>query len=74
MGSSKVALKGETATDEMSGYPCSAWRKNSPSSPWLRCLAVLGPRYVKTEKIELTLPEQGRDEELSKFAKVCKLD
>ena len=41
-----------------------------PGFAW--CLAVL-PALAKMEKNELTLPDQGRAEELSKFAKVCKL-
>ena len=67
--SSKVALKGETATDEMSGDVFGVAKKFAVKP----VVAVLGGALVKMEKTELTLPEQGRAEELSKFAKVCKL-
>ena len=70
--SSKVALKGETATDEMSGYVFGVAKKFAVKP----VVAVLSgpPALAKMEKNELTLPDQGRAEELSKFAKVCKLD
>ena len=42
VGSSKVALKGETATDEMSGYVFGVAKKFAVK-PVVRCLAVLGP-------------------------------
>jgi hypothetical protein len=73
MDSSKVELKGETATDDMSGYVFGVAKKFAVKP----VVAVLGgprPALVNMEKTGLTLPEQGRAEELSKFAKVCKLD
>jgi hypothetical protein len=42
--------------------------------PVVAVLGGPGPALVKMEKNELTLPDQGRAEELSKFAMVCKLD
>lgn len=71
MDSSKVALKGETATDEMSGYVFGVAKKFA-MKPVVAVLGGPGPALVKMEKTKLTLPE--RAEELSKFAKVCKLD
>ncbi len=73
VNSSKVALKGETATDEMSGYVFGVAKKFAVK-PVVAVLGGPGPALVKMEKNELTLPDQGRAEELSKFAKVCKLD
>ncbi|MGZ8415656.1 MAG: hypothetical protein ACXWVQ_01525 [Methyloceanibacter sp.] len=73
VGSAKVALKGETATDEMSGYIFGV-AKQFAVKPVVAMLGGSGPALVKMEKNELTLPEQGRAEELGKFAKACKLD
>ena len=72
-GSAKVALKGETATDEMSGYIFGV-AKQFAVKPVLAVLGAAGPALVKMEKNELSLPEQGRAEQLGKFAKTCKLD
>lgn len=73
VGSAKVALKGETATDEMSGYVFGV-AKRFAVKPVVAVLGGSGPALVKMEKNELTLPEQGRTEELGKFAKAGKLD
>ena len=64
--SSKVALKGETATDEMSGYVFGVAKKFAVK-PVVAVLGGPGPALVKMEKNELTLPEQGRAEELGKI-------
>ena len=72
MDSSKVALKGETATDYE--WLCVRVAKKFAVKPVVAVLGGPGPALVKMEKNELTLPEQGRAEDLSKFAMVCKLD
>ena len=68
IGVDKVALEGETATDEMSGYVFGVAKKFAMKP----VVAVLGgpwPALVKMEKNELTLPDQGRAEELSKLVR-----
>ena len=73
VGSAKVALKGETATDEMSGFVFGVVKKFAVK-PVVAVLGGAGPTLVKMGKNELTLPDKGRADELAKFAKACKLD
>jgi hypothetical protein len=40
----------------------------------LAVLAGSGPAMVKMRKVTVNLPEKGRAEAVSEFAKACKLD
>jgi len=73
VGSAKVALKGKTSTDEMSGF-IFGLAKNIAVKPVLAVLKASGPAIVKMGEVTTNLPEKGRAEALAKFAKACKLD
>ena len=73
VGPAKVALKGETATDEMDGFVFRL-AKNSTVKPVLAVLRGAGPALVKIGKNEITPPDEGRANAIAKFAKTCKLD
>ena len=72
-GSVEVALKGETATDEMSGFVFGVAKKIAVK-PVIAVLENAGPAIAKMGNVTVTLPEPGRAEAVSEFAKVCKLD
>lgn len=72
-GSAEVALKGETATDEMSGFVFGV-AKNIAVKPIIAVLGKAGPALAKMGKVTVILPETGRAEAVSEFAKACKLD
>jgi len=72
-GSTEVALKGETATDEMSGFVFGVAKKIAVR-PVVAVLESAGPVMAKMGKVTVTLPETGRAEAVSEFAKACKLD
>jgi len=72
-GSAKVGLTGETATDEMSGFVFGVAKKIAVK-PVIAVLKTSGPAIVKMGKVTVNLPETGRAEALSEFAKACKLD
>lgn len=72
-GSAEVALEGETATDEMSGFVFGVAKKIAVK-PVVAVLENAGPVMAKMGKVTVTLPETGRAEAVSEFAKACKLD
>jgi hypothetical protein len=72
-GAAKVSLKGKIATDEMSGFHL-AEAKNFKIKPVIALLKEKGPVTAKTGKLVTTLPDEGRAEPVSEFAKACKLD
>jgi hypothetical protein len=72
-GSARVVVEGETATDEMSGFVFGVARKIAVK-PVIAVLATPGPAMVEMGKVTVDLPETGRAEAASEFAKVCKLD
>jgi hypothetical protein len=72
-GSAKVALKGETSTDEMSGFIFGVANEIAVK-PVVGVLAAKGPATVKMSTVTLDLPETGRAAAVSEFAKACKLD
>ncbi len=69
----KASVKGTTTTDEMSGF-IFAEAEKFPVKPVIAVLDGEGPVTVMTGKTETVLPEEGRAEELAKFAKQCRLD
>lgn len=69
VGTAKVEIEGETATDEMSGVA-----KKIAVKPVVAALQGPGPTIIKMSKVTMTLPEKGRAEAVSEFAKACKLD
>lgn len=73
VGSAKIALEGETATDEMSGFVFGMAKKIAVK-PLLALLEVTGPASVNMGKVTATLPEKGRAGAVSEFAKACTLD
>ena len=73
VGSAKVEIKGKTATDEMSGYIFGEAKKFAVR-PVIAALQGPGPAVIKMSKVTMTLPEKGRAEAVSQFAKACKLD
>lgn len=73
VGSAKIALKGETATDEMSGF-VFGMAKTIAVKPLLAVLEASGPASVKMGQVTTTLPEKGRAAAVSEFAKACTLD
>jgi hypothetical protein len=72
-GSAEVALMGETATDEMSGFVFGVAKKIAVK-PVIAVLSKPGPAIVKMGKVTVNLPETGRAAAVSEFAKACKLD
>lgn len=72
-GSAKASVDGTTTTDEMSGF-IFAEAREFLVKPVIAVLNQKGPVIVTTRKTVTTLPEQGRAEELAKFAKPCELD
>jgi len=60
VGSAKTTVKGKIATDEMTGF--------------YHAVATEGHSTIKTGKLTTLLPEKGRAEALSEFAKGCTLD
>ncbi len=73
VGAAKVAVEGKTETDEMSGFMFGVAKKFAVK-PVVGVLAGSGPAVVKMAKVTVTLPEKGRAEAVSEFAKACKLD
>jgi hypothetical protein len=73
VGTAKVAVEGTTDTDEMSGFVFGEARKFAVK-PVVAVLEGAGPTVVKMSKVTVTLPEKGRAEAVSEFAKACKLD
>jgi hypothetical protein len=69
----KASVKGTTMTDEMSGF-IFAEAKDFPVKPVIAVLDGKGPVTVVTGKTVTVLPEEGRADELAKFAKQCRLD
>ncbi len=69
----KAAVKGKTATDEMSGF-IFAEAKKFRMKPVMAVLDGKGAVTVTTGKAVTVLPEEGRGTELAKFAKRCRLD
>ena len=72
-GSAKVVVKGETASDEMSGFVFGVAKKIAVK-PVIAMLGTSGPAMVEMGKVTVNLPETGRAEAVSEFAKACKLD
>ena len=73
VGSAKVALKGKTSTDEMSGYVFGV-AKNIAVKPVVAVLNASGPAIAKMGKVTVNLPDIGRAAAVSEFAKACQLD
>jgi hypothetical protein len=73
VGAAKVAIAGETETDEMSGFIFGVAKKFAVR-PVVAVLEASGPTVIKMGKVTVTLPETGRAEAVSEFAKACKLD
>jgi hypothetical protein len=73
VGSEKVAVEGTTDTDEMSGFVFGVAKKFAVK-PVVAALQGPGPTIIKMGKVTVTLPEKGRAEAVSEFAKACKLD
>ena len=72
-GSAKVVVKGEMASDEMSGFVFGVAKKIAVK-PVIAILGTSGPAMVEMGKVTVNLPETGRAEAVSEFAKACKLD
>jgi hypothetical protein len=73
VGAAKVAVEGTTDTDEMSGFVFGVAKKFA-IKPVVAVLAGAGPAVIEMSKVTVTLPEKGRAEAVSEFAKACKLD
>jgi len=72
-GAAKLVLKGETETDQMSGFIFGV-AKAIAVKPALAVLKTPGPAIVKMGKVTANLPDPGRAAAVAQFAKVCKLD
>jgi hypothetical protein len=72
-GAAKLPVKGKIATDEMSGF-LFAEARNFKVKPVIELLKPEGPALAKTGNVVTTLPDDGRAEAVSEFAKACKLD
>ena len=68
-----VALKGKITTDEMSGFHYAV-AESFKVKPVLDLFRGKGPVTVKAGKLTSSLPDKGRAEALTKFAKGCTLD
>jgi hypothetical protein len=71
-GSAKVSVKGEVATDEMSGFHF-AEAKDFKVKPLIALFKEMGPAMAETGKLVTTLPEKGRATALAEFEKGCQL-
>ena len=72
-GAAKLPVKGKIATDEMSGF-LFAEARNFKVKPVIELLKPKGEASAKTGNVVTTLPDDGRAEAVSEFAKACKLD
>jgi HSP20 family molecular chaperone IbpA len=72
-GAAKLPVKGTIATDEMSGF-LFAEARNFKVKPVIELLKPKGEASAKTGNVVTTLPDDGRAEAVSEFAKACKLD
>lgn len=73
VGAAKVAIEGMTDTDEMSGFIFGVAKKFAVK-PVVAVLQGSGPTIIEMGKVTVTLPETGRAQAVSEFAKACKLD
>jgi hypothetical protein len=71
-GNAKTSIAGKFSSDELNGP--FAEGKNFRVKPLLETFKAKGPITVKTAEVVTTLPEDGRAEAVSQFAKACKLD
>jgi hypothetical protein len=69
----KASVKGQTTTDEMSGF-VFAEAKNFAVKPIILMLRGEGPVTVVTGKTATALPEEGRGSQVSQFADHCQLE
>jgi hypothetical protein len=72
-GAAKTSIKGQIATDGMTGY-LFPQAKNIKVKPVIEVLKAKGLVTAKAGKLATTLPEKGRAEAVAKFAKACALD
>jgi hypothetical protein len=72
-GAAKLPVKGKIVTDEMSGF-LFAEARNFKVKPVIELLKPKGPASAKTGNVVTILPDDGRAEAVSEFAKACTLD
>ena len=72
-GAAKTSVKGQIATDGMTGY-FFPQAKSFKVKPVIEVFNAKGQVTVKTGKLTTVLPEKGRAEALAAFAKACTLD
>jgi len=68
VGAAKVAVEGTTDSDEMSGFVFGVAKKFAVK-PVVAVLAGAGPTVIEMSKVTVTMPEKGRAEAVSEFAK-----